>query len=265
MTTSQLGTESAERLFAGWRDWSDGQPEVLARFTDEELAAVSGPGQDQVAPMLWLDRQPHDQHQVFVSIALRGLVARGVVLEIEQQQQQPDACVLTFSAHTQALLAMRHTASSIVIAERQTATGKSAVVLYFGDGRGVLEETVDQAGLHTFSVCTEELALDDLVALCDPDDVAGDSSGPPEVLLEHAVPATLDHALAVTVMAGVVGSADRVGEPRQDCAAVYTFADDVKVAHRPSGASELLVRRVSRAALREVVGALSGRGHGHRR
>jgi hypothetical protein len=264
MTTSQLGTESAERLFAGWRDWSDGQPEVLARFTDEELAAVSGPGQEQVAPMLWLDRQPHDQHEVFVSIALRGLVARGVVLEIEQQQQS-DAWVLTFSAHTQALLAMRHTASSIVIAERQTATGKSAVVLYFGDGRGVLEETVDQAGLHTFSVCSEEPALDGLVALCDPDDVAGDSSGPPEVLLEHAVPATLDHALAVTVMAGVVGSADGVGEPRQDRAAVYTFADDVKVAHRPSGASGLLVRQVSRAALREVVGALSGRGHGHRR
>ncbi|ONI67115.1 hypothetical protein BWI15_28520 [Kribbella sp. ALI-6-A] len=229
--------------------------EVLTSFTDEELAAIAGPDQEVVAPMPWLDQQPVEQRELTLSVALRGLVARGVVEQVDHDRET-DSLVLSLSAQTQALLTMRHTVSAVVIAERQTARGKHAIVQYFGDG--VLEEDVDQSGLHTFSVCSDQHALDGLVELCDPADVAGDHTGEAEVLTDHAVPASLDDAVAVTVFAGVTQGP--YGEPRQERLAVYAFADHVLLAHRPLHATDLVLRRVSSQSLRRAIGALTGRG-----
>ena len=241
--------------------------DLVAAFTDEELVALLGVGEEQIAPLIWLDRQPRDRHAFAASIAMRGLIARGLVQRLEDHQE-PGRLVLSIPDEVLAVLAMRRTASSILIAERQTNAGKHARVIYVQGELGVLEENVNAGGLHSFSVCPERLALEDLAVLCDPDGLAGaDVDLDPEeqriTLADFAqggeVPAALEQALSVTVIAAVTEPTAAGSEPGQDRVTVYCFADQVKVLRRSAESPDrLVIRRVDREGLRSVVGSLTG-------
>jgi hypothetical protein len=268
MTTISLADfDSAAPWIAQLLTGAADQRDEVAAFTDEELLALLGSGEEQIAPLLWLDQQPQTQHTFAAAIAMRGLIARGLVQRIEDHQE-PDKLVLSIPDEVLAVLAMRRTASAILIAERQTAAGKHARVVYQHGELGVLEENVNRGGLHTFSVAPEQLALDDLADLCDPDGMAEEAVGDPEKedisLAEYAeggkIPATLEQALAVTVIAAVTEPPVPGSEPGQDRLTVYCFADHVKVLHRsPQSIGRLVIRRVSRKDLRAAVGSLLGR------
>lgn len=245
---------------------AEGRDEVAA-FTDEELVALLGAGEEQIAPLLWLDQQPQAQHALAASVAMRGLIARGLVQRIDDHQE-PDRLVLSIPDEVLAVLAMRRSASAILIAERQTNAGKHARVVYQHGELGVLEENVNRGGLHTFSVAPEQLALDALAELCDPDSTAEDAVADPELqeiaLAEFAeggkIPASLEDALAVTVIAAVTEPTVPGSEPKQDRLTVYCFADHVKVLHRSAESfGRLVIRRVSNKDLRTAVGSLLGR------
>ena len=268
MTTISLAEfDSAAPWIAQLLTGAAAKRDEVAAFTDEELVALLGGGEEQIAPLLWLDQQPQAQHALAASVALRGLIARGLVQRIEDQQE-PGKLVLSIPDEVLAVLAMRRSASAILIAERQTEAGKHARVIYQHGELGVLEENVNRGGLHTFSVAPEKLALDDLTVLCDPDDVAEETVADPArediSLAEYAeggkIPATLEQALAVTVIAAVTEPPVPGSEPGQDRLTVYCFADHVKVLHRsPESVGRLVIRRVSSTELRAAVGALLGR------
>jgi hypothetical protein len=241
--------------------------DLVAAFTDEELVALLGVREEQIAPLIWLDQQPRERHEFAASVALRGLVARGLVQQLEDHQE-PGRLVLSIPDEVLAVLAMRRTASSILIAERQTNAGKHARVIYQQGELGVLEENINRGGLHTFSVCPERLALEDLAAMCDQDAVAGADEGidPEEQQIRLAdfaqggeIPVALDKALAVTVIAAVTEPTVPGSEPGQDRLTVYAFADHVKVLHRSAESRDrLVIRRVGRDGLRTAVGSLIG-------
>jgi hypothetical protein len=264
MTTVSLAEfDSAAPWIAQLLTGAADRRDEVAAFTDEELVALLG-AEEQIAPLLWLDQQPPAQHAMAASVAMRGLIARGLVQRIDDHQE-PDKLVLSIPDEVLAVLAMRRSASAILIAERQTNAGKHARVIYQHGELGVLEENVNRGGLHSFSVAPEQLALDALAELADPDDVAEETVTDPEqqeiALTDFAeggeIPAALEKALAVTVIAAVTEPPVPGSEPGQDRLTVYCFADHVKVLHRSAESfSRLVLRRVGREDLRTAVGSL---------
>jgi len=263
-TVSLVDFETASPTIATLLMSAADSREVVAAFTDEELVALDGLGEEQVAPALWLDTQPADRRELAATVAMRGLIARGLVAAIDDHQEA-DRVVLSMPDEVMATLAMRRSASSILIAEQQTDSGKRARVVYVHGDLGVLEEDVNPGGLHTLSVCPLAMALDRLAEWCDLTHVAGELDGAEQhiPLIDYSsggeVPRTLDQAKVVTVVASVTEPSGPGAEPGQGRLTVYSFDDHVKVAHRvPERPDVLAVRDVGGPSLRHALGRLLG-------
>ncbi|MDQ1289221.1 MAG: hypothetical protein QG622_2787 [Actinomycetota bacterium] len=236
----------------------------IAAFTDEELAALDGDRAEHVAPTPWLDALPAEQHELAASIALRGLIARGLVVRLDEHQEG-DRTVLSMPDEVLAVLAMRRTAASITIAGQQTSLGQRTRVLY-RHADGLLEENVSTGGLHTFSLAPLPVAADGLAAWCDPQHVAGDDGETSTIALAdvargEGIPSPLTASLVVTVLAGVGPEIDDDGDPVQTRVTVYATPDQVHVADPAPEPGHLRIREVSASSLRSAVEAVVAGHH----
>jgi hypothetical protein len=273
-TVSLVDFETASASIARLLTEAKSGPVPVAAFTDEELVALDGLEQPQVAPTLWLDTQPDQQREFAASVALRGLIARGLVARVDDDPEPPGQAtgareeprvVLSLPEEVMAVLAMRRSAATILIAEQQTNAGKRARVLYAQPELGALVEDVNTGGLHTFTVTPTAAAIDDLSRWCDPDGVAGDTDGPPQTvaLADYAhggeLPAALQQALAVTVLAAVTAPPRPGAEPVQQRISLYCLADHlVSAAPDPHAPGMMELARVSAASLRHRLHQLTG-------
>jgi hypothetical protein len=241
----------------------DGRVVVIA-LTDEELTALDGPETDQVAPRPWYEEQDEQTRQAACVVALRGLAARGIALPSQVAANGDVTIALPDDVH--AALAMRRAASAIVVAHQRVETGMQARVLYGQGPRLVLEEHVSGGGLHTFSVAPLDDAVDELVALVDPNGTAGDADGPRRTLTLGEVAAGQDglgelgDTRCVTVLGRVV--LDHHGQPVEQRVSVYALADRVEVADPAERDAQtvLEVGAVSKATLRTRLRALLDAG-----
>ena len=237
---------------------------VVIALTDEELTALDGPEAEQVAPRPWYEEQDDATRETACVVALRGLAARGIALPSEVL---PDGSVnVALPDDVHAALAMRRAASVIVVAHQQVERGMQARVLYGQGPRLVLEEHVTGGGLHTFSVAPLDQAVDDLLALVDPEGKAGDADAPPRTLTLPEVAAgrdglgVLNDTRCVTVLGRIALGAG--GEPVEERVSVYALADRVELAGpREQGTQTVLeVGRVSRRRLRARLAELLSDG-----
>lgn len=138
-------------------------PQVLGRYTDEELAALAGVGSAPLAPSPWFGSLSEDEQQTAVTAALRGLTARGVYRAVPV-----DATTGEFAYQAApellALLSMRQFTGTVVVAERRLAEQRDWAVLYRQRAGLWLTEYVTFVGQHEFVLSTDEDAAQALTA-----------------------------------------------------------------------------------------------------
>lgn len=137
------------------------EPQVLGRFTDEELVALADPGAEPATPSPWYTSLTPAEREVAITAALRGLTARGVYVATPV-----DAGTGEFTFRTApeilALLTMRRYAGCVVVAERRTADTTDWAVLFQQRAGMWLTEYVTHVGQHEFVLSTGEAAADTL-------------------------------------------------------------------------------------------------------
>jgi hypothetical protein len=140
-------------------------PQVLGRFTDEELVGLAEPGAEPMAPSPWYSSLTEDEQVTALTAALRGLTARGVY---RAQPVDAETGAFAFEADAQilALLTMRRHTETIVVAERRTADLLDWAVLYRQRDGLWLTELVTHVGQHAFTLAGTTETVDALTAWC---------------------------------------------------------------------------------------------------
>ena len=140
-------------------------PQVLGRFTDEELVGLDGLGSEPSAPSPWYSSLSVNEQQIAITAALRGLTARGAYLATPLDA---DAGTFEFLASVDilALLTMRRHTGTVVVAERQHAEQLDWAVLYQQRAGLWLTEYVSHIGLHEFVLSVDDAAGDALTTWC---------------------------------------------------------------------------------------------------
>ena len=240
----------------------DGRVVVIA-LTDEEISALDGPENAQVAPRPWYDEQDQETRDTALMVALRGLAARGIAVPSEWSEEGSVSVALPQDVH--AALAMRHAASVIVVAHQQVETGMQARVLYGQGPRLVLEEHVTGGGLHTFSVMPTLEAVDRLMEMVDPGGTAAADAGSRTLTLTEVAAGEgglgeLNDTRCVTILGKM--SLRSGGEPVEERISVYALTDRVELAEprERDGSTVLEVAGVSSDTPRRRLGDLLADG-----
>lgn len=234
-----------------------GGPVQVVVLTDEELAVLAAePAGQRVAPMPWLDGRDEPARDLALRVALRGLMARGLVTPT-------DTNGIAVHSDIAAAIALRHGWRAVVLAERRDAVRAVTRALYVHDG-GVLEETVSPGGLHDLTITAPEAAARRLAGFCDPATAAAEQGGaeprtvPLEAIAAGDLPAEVSDARHVTALGRVERRADE--PPAERRATVYALDDRVILAE-PALAEDKPALRFTTAgpdALRRVTADLIG-------
>ncbi len=133
-----------------------GEVTHVVTLTDEEVAILDGLQNPQLVPLPWLDAQEGADRTLVGRVALRSLLARGLVVPSDEERPpgpggEPQVGIEAVTEVTGPLV-LRRTASAILSADRTTALGKHWVYVYLHDEDRVLEEEVGPSGHHSFSV-----------------------------------------------------------------------------------------------------------------
>lgn len=198
----------------------------LITLTDEELSALD-PG-DQLAPRPWYDELDEDARELSRQVALRGLMARGIVAG---EDAGDDHVRMLLSEPVETMLAIRQAPAFLVIATRMAGEAAWSRVLYARPEGVAVEEDVDGFGLHAISAGPlGELAVR-LAEFCDPHAAAGTDGEPRELALTEVArgagqevfsrTAYLTHLVRVTLGGD--------GEPAEERLSIYTLEDRVVV------------------------------------
>lgn len=201
---------AAFELLAG----AEESPPVLAVLTDEELLAIDGIEQPQVADTPFTDRDDVDA-AAYASAAFRSLIARGLVV-IADDAQETEGELLTGGTERRALqldrtlagiTALRRGPLGVLSAHRQVADQLTELLVYVFPAGGILEELVTVDGFHHFSLPVRSAVPERLAVYLDPQGAADQDatvfSGTLEDLQQDAgIVARLDDARAITVLAG---------------------------------------------------------------
>lgn len=143
----------------------------LASLTEAELAAATGalPGQPRLVPLPHMDGMPDRVRQAAVTAGWDSLVQRGLL----GGDGQPGWALA-------ALLAVRTLPRAVTVAgqEQQPASPFHSLYAYAAGGDAVLEELVEPAGTHHFTLRSRASACAQLARLADPYGRARDSSPP---------------------------------------------------------------------------------------
>lgn len=208
-------------------------------LTDEEIVAVDG--EESVAPRFWYDAQPPASRQLAVTVAARGLVARGWAIA-DPTATRLDDLALEPVGPLLAVLGLRRPASFIVLAEQRLETETRARVYYLHDEDDMaLEEAVNSGGLHRFSTLPTRAAVSELAAWCDPFDTpppprAWELSLGSTSTLESAAATELADTRIVTAVAVVAGDHE---PPIERYLSVYVGPDRLSVGGLEDGVLRL--------------------------
>ena len=234
----------------------------LAAFTDEELQSLDGE-LEPVAAQPWLSEQSDEQKDFAIAVALRGLIARGLVVRLDADQgPDPERLMLSVPEEILALLRTRRQAEAIVLGERRTAVGTHHRYLY-RHGNVAVEESINPGGLHSFAVAPLAELANDLAQWCDPESVACRDGVEQHVSLTSIaagedMPGPIEEARVVSVLIAVGPDFNGSGEPSQKRVSVYIGDGKLFVAETGRKSGYLTVREVSETTLKEILARLIG-------
>ncbi|NJC24344.1 hypothetical protein BJ994_003420 [Arthrobacter pigmenti] len=238
--------ESARKVLA----LSFEESEDLPTLTDEEIVALDGIERDQFVALPFLEKH-EEQKYLAATVALRSLMSKGIAFPVvEEGYNEPTR--LNATEPVTGIMTLRRTASRIVTGQRTSQAGRHWLFAYIHD-EIVLEEEVNDGGIHGFVVYPASRLAERLAVLGDPEQVAT-SDGEPVVLareeFEKSGAPMLEQSRAVTVYTGASGGADTFTN-----LTVYTGADSVKTlsAVERDGAVDFTIAEVSGASLRAAL------------
>lgn len=244
-------------------------PVQMGVFTDEELIALDGLDTVQLVPLPWVvDNEDSVERATAASIALRGLIARRLVLPAELLAENwddlgDDPRRLYAVDPVQGILELRRRFTSLITFQRMVSEQIYTIVQYVYEGDTLLEEEITADGYHHFHVLPVDSAVDHAVTLLDQDEVAGED-GEPITLRMSAIEEhpELGPVLSDTRALTVASLVTRAGEAEQ--LTFYATSDRTYVSRsdqdpsvpEPAEDPELEFVQASTDSLRDVVRSL---------
>jgi len=194
-----------------------GEVTHVVTLTDEEVTILDGLQNPQIVALPWLDAQEGADRSLVGRVALRSLLARGLVVPSEEAAPAVDdgdpRVGIEAAPEVTGPLVLRRTATAIVSAERTTAIGRHWVYLYLHEDDRVLEEEVAPSGHHSFSVYPLSEVSGRLGVFLDPAakavlDGRTQTFTVEEFTAQAASLPEIADAVAVTTLAGVQAGSD---------------------------------------------------------
>lgn len=248
---------------------AEDDPVQMGVFTDEELIALDGLDTVQLVPLPWVvDNEDSVERATAASIALRGLIARRLVLPAELLAEDwddlgDDPRRLYAVDPVQGILELRRRFTSLITFQRMVSEQIHTIVQYVYEGDTLLEEEITADGYHHFHVLPVDSAVDHAVTLLDQDEVAGED-GEPITLKMSAIEEhpELGPVLSDTRALTVASLVTRAGEAEQ--LTFYATSDRTYVSRsdqdpsvpEPAEDPELEFVQASTDSLRDVVRSL---------
>lgn len=243
-TTRDL--ESARKVLALSFEESEGLPTL----TDEELVALDGVDREQFVALPFLEKH-EDQKYLAATVALRSLMSKGIAFPVvEEGYNEPTR--LNATERVTGIMTLRRTASRIVTGQRTSQVGRHWLFAYIHD-EIVLEEEVNDGGVHAFVVYPLARLAERLAVLGDPENSAA-ADGEPVVLPQGEFEKTgaplLAQSRAVTVYTGASGGPETFTN-----LTVYTAPSAVKTlaAAETEGSVDFTITDVSASSLRAAL------------
>lgn len=241
--------EMAERVMA----LAETEDADLPVLTDEEIVALDGIQRDQLVALPWL-AQHVEQRELLCGVALRGLLTKSLVYPVaEEGQREPTR--LQASDSITGVLTLRRTGQRIVAAERTVSSGRRWLYAYIHEGAGVLEEEVDDGGVHMFTVYPLPVLAARLASFVDPDGAASGDSEARELSEAEF------EALALELLGGTEASTSIavLGGEQLESLTVFTGPSSVHTltAAERNGAAVLTLEEVSGSSLGRKLEQLS--------
>ncbi len=240
-TTRDL--ESARKVLA----LSFDESEDLPTLTDEEIVALDGIEREQFVALPFLEKH-EDQKYLAATVALRSLMSKGLAFPVvEEGYNEPTR--LNATERVTGIMTLRRTASRIVTGQRTSQVGRHWLFAYIHDDI-VLEEEVNDGGIHAFVVYPTSRLAERLAVLADPENSASVDGEPvilPQSEFEAQGAPLLAESRAVTVFTGASGGAETFTN-----LTVYTAPSTVKtlLAAEHEGSVTFSITEVSPASLR---------------
>lgn len=243
-TTRDL--ESARKVLA----LSFEESETLPTLTDEEIVALDGIERGQFVALPFLEK--HEEHKYLAAtVALRSLMSKGLAFPVvEDGYNEPTR--LNATERVTGIMTLRRTASRIVTGQRTSQVGRHWLFAYIHDGI-VMEEEVNDGGIHAFVVYPTARLAERLAILGDPENAAS-VDGQPVVLPQSEFEAKgtplLAGSRAVTVFTGASGGPETFTN-----LTVYTAPATVRTlaAAQDEGSVTFSITEVSPASLRSAL------------
>lgn len=228
----------------------------LPTLTDEEIVALDGLERSQAAATPWLD-QHGGQKELACNVALRSLLSKGLAFPLAGSGGSAPSGLLATDEIT-GILTLRRLGERVVTAELTKDQDRVWLYGYIHAGQ-VLEELVDTAGAHSFTVVDRQDFPDRIMTLANAANAAsadGEAVSLTAEAFEKYAGEKLKDALGVTTITAV--SLDPATFRNY---ALYTQGEQLHgmTAREDNGKPLLELAPVSRAtgveAIREVVEA----------
>ncbi|WP_052663811.1 hypothetical protein [Psychromicrobium lacuslunae] len=228
---------------------SSPESDNLPTLTDEEIVALDGLEREQFVELPWL-AEHQDQKELVCNVALRTLLTKGFAFPlVSEGETLPSA--LGATDNIVGVMTLRRTGERIISAELTKSDDKAWLYGYLHQDQ-VLEELVDSAGTHTFTVVPAAEFGDHLLQLADAADLESEDGEPQtysEAEFEAAAPTVLADARGVTVIAGISAAEDSFRHYT-----IYTTSTELfgLTSAEKDGAAELSLAKVSRSTAVEA-------------
>jgi hypothetical protein len=159
--------ESAKGVLA----LSGQEDQSLPTLTDEEIVALDGVEREQIVALPFLDEHK-EQTTLAGNVALRSMLVKGLAFPVTVEGESEPA-KLNATENITGVITLRRTGQRLISAERTTGNGKYWLYGYV-HGDVILEEEVNDGGIHAFSVYPLEQFAERLALLSDPAEQAAD-------------------------------------------------------------------------------------------
>lgn len=249
---TQRDIQCAEAVLAN----STGDGFSLPMLTDEEIVALDGLERSQAVALPWLDLHT-EQRELACNVALRSLLSKGLAFPLIGEGDTAPSGLGAVDEIT-GILTLRRLGERVVTAEL-TKYGDRAWLYGYVHADQVLEEVVDSAGSHTFTVVSRLDFPDRLMTLANAagvDSVDGDPVSFTAERFAQVAEATLKDTRGVTTISAISLDPDTFRHYT-----IYTQGDQLHgmTASEDNGMAMLNLATISRVtgveAIREVVEA----------
>lgn len=255
VTNPAEGPEDVGDLF----DEGAHEPRQILALTDGELLSLEGVDTPTVAPYPLLKGAGAAQREFAARLGAASLAARELSGAVVSPTGEAGGYL---SGRPRAVMAMRRTASEILLAEQQTSAGRAAVVAYLHGTLGAMVEEVNSGGVHRFISCSVGHALTMLRDWADPLEEQPRSDGQSRSYDRTRWAAEAEHELAdaraVTVMVGTSAAAGS-REVVEQKLTVYCLPDRLEAAQSFDGGQTLTLVPLARESLLSRIADLVGR------